>query len=105
MTAIETKEFCKLMKGDAFLLDVQTSDDYAEAHIKDAFNIPAADVADCTDDLPSDQKILVVCKDGETSPSVVETLNSKGFDAGFLKGGIEKGWVAFKLPTVHSCAT
>ncbi|NCC96074.1 MAG: rhodanese-like domain-containing protein [Synergistales bacterium] len=106
MAGVNTKDFCKMMKGEGtFLLDVQSPEDFAEAHVKDSFNIPAEDVADCTDDLPTDEKILVICKDGEAAPAVVETLKGKGFDAEYLEGGIEKGWKAFKLPTAHACAT
>ena len=105
MASINTKDFCKAMKGEAFILDVQSPEDYAEAHIKNSFNIPAADVADCTEDLPTDEKILVVCKEGADGPAVAEMLNGKGFDADYLEGGVEKGWKAFKLPTAHTCAT
>lgn len=106
MAGVNTKEFCKMMKAEGtFLLDVQSPEDYAEAHIKDAFNIPAQDVAASADDLPKDQKVLVVCKDGTASPSVAESLKSQGFDADYLEGGVEKGWKAFKLPTVHACST
>ncbi|MCF4150805.1 rhodanese-like domain-containing protein [Dethiosulfovibrio sp. F2B] len=106
MTAVNTKEFCKLMKQEGtFIVDVREAEQYADAHIKNAFNIPSDEVVECSEDLPKDEKILVVCGDGETSKTIAEELKGKGFDASYLEGGIEKGWKAFKLPTAHSCAT
>ena len=74
--------------GDSLILDIRGAADYANGHIKGAVNIPFVEVVNYVDQLPRDQRIIVVCYSGQTAGQIVGSLRLGGFNAYTLSGGM-----------------
>jgi len=64
---------------DMVLLDVRTTTEYIEGHIKDALNIPVDTPEILLDELSQDDEILVYCRTGNRSSTAVNILEENGF--------------------------
>jgi len=64
---------------DMVLLDVRTTTEYSEGHIKDAVNIPVDTLETRLDELSQDDEILVYCRTGNRSSTAVNILEENGF--------------------------
>jgi len=84
----------------AFILDVREPDEWNESHIPNATLIPLGELASRVDELPRDQKIVVVCRSGNRSAQGRDILLSAGFtQVTSMAGGINQ-WKAAGLETV-----
>lgn len=84
------------------ILDVRTPDEFAEGHLRDAKNIPLADLASRIGELDKQKTkaVVVVCKQGTRANKAVKMLQKAGFDdVVSLDGGLT-AWTAAGLPTV-----
>lgn len=81
------------------LLDVRTVDEYTEAHLAGAINIPLQDLTMHLDQLPArDANIVVYCGSGHRSAMAMISLNMLGYeDARSLLGGVN-AWMNSDLP-------
>ncbi|MEW6511551.1 MAG: rhodanese-like domain-containing protein, partial [Bacteroidota bacterium] len=96
ITPAELKE--RLQAGEALtVLDIREADEYAEWHIRGSMNIPvynalnAGEVSPLTEQLhqlPSDRPVVAVCRAGYTSRAAADILESSGFAAFSLRGGM-----------------
>ena len=78
------KEIMK--KSDYLIVDVRTSAEYNELHIKNAINIPVDEI-DGSIDLDKDKIIFVYCKSGNRSKrasTILENLGYKTYDLGAI---------------------
>ena len=77
-------------ESDYMLLDVRTSEEFADKHIPDAINIPNETIG--TEDIPElpnkDQLILVYCRSGNRSKQASEKLAALGYTNIVEFGGI-----------------
>jgi len=64
---------------DMVILDVRTTTEYIEGHIKDAVNIPVDTLEIRLDELSQDDEILVYCRTGNRSSTAVNILEENGF--------------------------
>ena len=90
----------------AILLDVRTSKEYLDAHIKNAKNIDwnTTDFKTEVGQLDKSKPVFVYCLSGGRSASSVEYLQKVGFEKVYeLDGGIMK-WNASNLPLVREDA-
>jgi rhodanese-related sulfurtransferase len=72
------------------VLDVREARELDVCRLEGALHIPMADVPARTDDLPTDQLLVVMCHHGARSQMVVDFLRSAGFDNAInLDGGID----------------
>lgn len=72
-----------------FLLDVREPDEFAFARIQGAVNIPLGKLKEEMASLPSDKRIVVVCRSGARSARAVWVLLDRGFrDVKNLDGGM-----------------
>ena len=72
------------------VLDVREARELDVCRLEGALHIPMADVPARTDDLPTDQLLVVMCHHGARSQMVVDFLRNAGFDnAVNLDGGID----------------
>ena len=72
------------------VLDVREARELDVCRLEGALHIPMAQISACTDDLPTDQLLVVLCHHGVRSQMVVDFLRSAGFDnAVNLEGGID----------------
>lgn len=85
------------------ILDVREDDEWAAGHIESAVHVPldrlASRMTYQPDELLSDQPIVVTCKGGGRARRAVAWLNTNGFDAVLLDGGM-RGWEAAGHPMV-----
>ncbi len=76
-------------KGDVFILDVRTQEEYNAGHIRNSTLIPVQDLSKRLNEVPRDRKILVYCRTGGRSTTASEILVNNGFTQIYnMKGGI-----------------
>lgn len=76
-------------RGEVFILDVRTQEEYNEGHIMDSTLIPVDELDSRLKELPRDKKILVYCGTGRRSLTASEKLENSGFTQLYnMKGGI-----------------
>ena len=72
------------------VLDVREARELEICRLDGALHVPMAEIPARTDDLPTDQLLVVICHHGARSQMVVEFLRGAGFDnAVNLDGGID----------------
>ncbi len=72
----------------AVLLDVREADEWESGHAPDAVHVPMTELADRLDDLPDGDPLYVICRSGGRSARVTAYLNSQGWDAVNVAGGM-----------------
>ncbi len=93
-TTISVQE-AKLMidRGDVFILDVRTQEEYDAGHISGSTLIPVQVIETRLNEIPKDQKILVYCRSGGRSSEASNILVNNGFKEIYnMNGGIDD-WV------------
>ncbi len=79
-------------RGEVFILDVRTREEYNESHIRGSTLIPVQELDIRFKELPRDKKILVYCRTGSRSVTASEILDKYGFTQIYnMKSGIT-GW-------------
>ena len=77
-------------ESDYIILDVRTTEEFADKHIPDAINIPNETIG--TEDIPElpdkDQLILVYCRSGNRSKQASDRLVGLGYTNSVEFGGI-----------------
>jgi hydroxyacylglutathione hydrolase len=98
--AVETVpiEALDLGYGDALLLDVREPEEYVHGHVPGAINIPQADLASRLDELPRDQRLLVICQLGLRSLRAAQFLRQMGFQWVATVAGGTSAWCAAARP-------
>jgi rhodanese-related sulfurtransferase len=77
-----------LIDTGAVLLDVREPVEWAEGHAPGALLIPMGDVQARLGELPSDPRIVVVCRSGGRSRAIADALRARGYDVVNLTGGM-----------------
>ncbi|MDP3103370.1 MAG: rhodanese-like domain-containing protein [Candidatus Methanoperedens sp.] len=76
-------------RGEVFILDVRTQEEYDEDHIMGSTLIPVEELDIGFKELPHDKKILVYCRSGRRSVAASEILVKNEFTQIYnMKGGI-----------------
>ncbi|KHL03617.1 rhodanese-like domain-containing protein [Sinomonas humi] len=75
---------------DAAIVDVREADEYAEARVPGAKNVPLSRLAESTGDLPPHRPVYVMCASGGRSAQAAAFLAAQGFDAVNVLGGISE---------------
>lgn len=83
----------------ALLLDVRGNDEWAAGHAPAARHVPLDELAARVGELPTDRRIVVVCRSGGRSARATSALTGAGFDAVNLAGGM-RAWAEVGLPCV-----
>ncbi|GEN44692.1 sulfurtransferase TusA family protein [Alkalibacillus haloalkaliphilus] len=73
----ELKE--KMASGNATIVDVRESAEYAFGHIPGAKSIPLGELDNRADELSEDDEIFVVCRTGNRSDLAAQKLSEKGY--------------------------
>jgi rhodanese-related sulfurtransferase len=75
-----------------YVIDIRSASDFADGHIKGAHNVELKDVVSHAKANAVGEKVLIVCKTGQTAGHAVMALRLSGFaDAAVLKFGMA-GW-------------
>jgi rhodanese-related sulfurtransferase len=83
----------------ALLVDVRTPDEWEAGHAPAAIHIPLDQLSARHTELPSDRRIVVICRSGGRSAKATEALVGAGYDAVNLAGGM-KAWDSLGLGCV-----
>jgi rhodanese-related sulfurtransferase len=76
-------------RGDIFILDVRTREEYNGSHINGSTLIPVQELDIRFKELPRDKKILVYCRTGGRSVTASDILVKNGFTQIYnMQGGI-----------------
>ncbi|MGH8855985.1 MAG: rhodanese-like domain-containing protein [Telluria sp.] len=87
-------------RGKSLVLDVSTAEEFSAGHVRDAKNIPLADLGSRIGELEKSKNrtVIVVCQTGARADKAVRLLAAAGFeDAQALEGGLA-AWKAAGLP-------
>jgi rhodanese-related sulfurtransferase len=87
-------------RGKATIVDVSTAEEFAKGHLRDAKNIPLADLATRIGELDKSKarSVVVVCQTGARADKAARQLAAAGFDdVVSLDGGLT-AWQAAGLP-------
>ena len=88
--AQDVKDLIDSAKKKPLILDVREQWEYDICHIENSVHIPMGKITSMSDDLKSDEIIIVVCHHGIRSRMVAKYLVTKGFkDVINLTGGID----------------
>jgi rhodanese-related sulfurtransferase len=90
----------RMESGDGtVILDVRSTEEFAEAHVEGAVHVPGPDIARAALDFHPDARFVVVCtKGGGRSQSAATMLTALGRDAVVLEGGT-LAWLNEKMPS------
>ncbi len=86
--------------SDALVLDIRTTADFKNGHIKGAKNVPLSDFAGSVDALKADKSepVLIYCNSGNTVSRAIKLLKKAGFEkVNNLEGGIA-AWKEANMP-------
>lgn len=98
---VSATEAHELMDSGAILLDVREPHEWKAGHAPKARHIPMRDVPRRAKELRKDRQVLVICRTGSRSRSVVRQLAADGFDVHDVAGGMNS-WARSGLPVVGS---
>ncbi|MGV0108930.1 rhodanese-like domain-containing protein [Arthrobacter sp. CP30] len=85
-------------RPSAQILDVREDFEVAEGMIPGALHIPMGDLQARLPELDPAVPIIAVCRSGNRSARVADALNSAGFSADTMAGGMT-AWTRAGLPT------
>ena len=97
--SVSVSELAPELPADAVLLDVREDDEWAAGHAPMAVHIPMGEIAGRLADLPSDGDLYVICRAGGRSARATAYLNSNGWTAVNVDGGMQS-WAAAGRPLV-----
>lgn len=82
------------------VLDVRTAEEFAAGHLRDAKNIPLADLGNRIGELDKQKtkSLIVVCQHGARADKAVRMLQKAGFEEVACLDGGQAAWVAAGLP-------
>lgn len=99
MKAITTTELAAL-GNDITLVDVREVDEFDNARVEGAINVPLSELQTRVDEVPSDTTVYVMCLSGGRSAKAVAWLEQQGRDVVNVLGGISQ-WDLDGLPVVR----
>lgn len=97
---ISAKEAALLDPDEWFILDVREQSEWDGGHIEGATLIPLGQLEARQTELPTDQKIVVVCQSGGRSAKGRDLLLEAGFTEVTSMAGGMNDWVSLDLPVV-----
>jgi phage shock protein E len=65
--------------NEAILIDVRTPAEYRDGHIPGVANIPLDQIDQRSGEVPTDKKVVLICRSGNRSAQATRILRGKGF--------------------------
>ena len=81
----------------AVILDVREPREHEQAHVEGTIDIPLGELVARLDEVPRDTTVYVLCHVGGRSAQATQYLETQGFDAVNIDGGIVE-WYRAGLP-------
>mgnify|MGYP006309651299 CR=1 FL=1 len=76
-------------EGDVVIVDVRQDWEYEDVRVPGSLLIPLDELPERTDEVPTDQTVVLLCRSGNRSSQALRLLNDEGFDnVHNLVGGI-----------------
>ena len=97
---VSVDETFKLREEGAFMLDVREVSEWNEFHMPEATLIPLGELPNRLNEVPQDQKIVVVCRSGNRSQTGRDTLLRAGFTNVTSMAGGMNDWRGKSYPVV-----
>jgi rhodanese-related sulfurtransferase len=94
---VTTDDLANALAEGVPVIDVRNPDEYAEVRIPGVRLIPLPELNDRMDEVPTGQRVYVVCAAGGRSLTAAKALNEAGFDTVSVVGGT-KAWAAEGRP-------
>ena len=90
--SIDCDEEKELVEKGALLIDVREDDEYNEAHLENAINIPYGSIVSKIAEYAKDkgQDIILYCKSGKRASIAADSLKDAGYTSIYNLGGISK---------------
>ncbi len=99
--SVDVQKFSEIIESpDVILLDVRTSEEFAEGHLEGALNIDQGKsdfMQQAKSTLDTSKTIAVYCRSGRRSANACGRLTDEGFKCVNLNGGI-MAWKSAKMP-------
>jgi rhodanese-related sulfurtransferase len=100
---ITADEAIALAEGSCVLVDVREQWEWDAGHAPNALHIPMGELDERIEELPDDQKLLVICHSGGRSLTVASALARADFDVANVLGGMT-AWTSAGGPVVTAPA-
>ena len=94
---LDLDSFAAAHAQGGFVLDVRESGEWDAGHVPGSVHIPMGDVPQRVAELPTGQRVHVICQSGGRSRAVTEFLKAQGVDAVNVSDGVG-GWAARGWP-------
>jgi rhodanese-related sulfurtransferase len=88
-----------LLAQGAALIDVRELDEWQMGRAPEAVHFPLGELAVRLSELPTDRRLIMVCRSGIRSDTAAAALVEKGLTALNLAGGMQ-AWKAASLPVI-----
>lgn len=69
----------ELVENDAYIIDTRGKAGFEKGHLKNAINIPLAEIRDRLDEIPTDRPVYLHCRSGQFSYFASRILKDHGF--------------------------
>ena len=89
----------RLLAEGALLIDVREPEEWQVGRAPQALHIPLGELGGRLGELPSDRKLIMVCRSGGRSGTAAAALVERGLPALNLAGGMQ-AWKAASFPVV-----
>ena len=87
------------IENGAVLIDVRNDDEWQAGHAPNARYITLSELSQRCGEVPSDQRVIVICRAGGRSLKAAEFLATQGITAANLTGGMQ-AWAQAGLAVV-----
>lgn len=87
--SVDVAEARQLVEDGALLLDVRRQDEWQAGHAPDAAHIPLDQLATRAGEVPTDRRVVAVCRSGARSGQATRALRGAGLDVVNLDGGMQ----------------
>ncbi len=84
--------------GGVRVIDVREEWEYRRGRVPGVTHIPLRQLVATFQDLPRDQRLLIVCEHGNRSLAAAQFLLSRGFDGVVSVGGGTEAWIRSGRP-------
>lgn len=85
---VDPHEAKSLLAQGALLIDVREQVEWISGHAPEATHIPLGFIGQSLNNLPRQEKIVVICRSGKRSMNAVMAMREAGLDAVNLAGGM-----------------